>query len=86
VSDFGFQAYSQFKLWVVMKSPLVLGTHWSQLADLKTLEPTYFALLTNPEILAINHDPSPQVRQLRHHFGPNSAHSSSPAPPGTRAV
>eukprot|EP00756_Hemistasia_phaeocysticola_P047130 Hpha_TRINITY_DN21057_c0_g1::TRINITY_DN21057_c0_g1_i1::g.103449::m.103449/K07407/E3.2.1.22B, galA, rafA; alpha-galactosidase len=43
------EAYTQFKLWVVMKSPLVLGTNWAQLADLATLEPTYFKLITNPE-------------------------------------
>ena len=59
------EAYSQFKLWVVMKSPLVLGTNWEQLADLEKLEPTYFAMLTNPEILAINQDMSPQATLVR---------------------
>jgi hypothetical protein len=60
------EAYSQFKLWVVMKSPLVLGVNWEQIADLKTLEPTYYSLLTNTEVLAVNQDMSPQgilVRQ-----------------------
>ena len=64
------EAYAQYKLWVLMKSPLVLGVNWEQIADLKTLEPTYFAMLTNPEILAINHDMSPQgvlVRQYPSH-------------------
>jgi len=55
------ESYSQYKLWVVMKSPLVLGTNWKQLANLATLEPTYFKMLTNPEILAINQDASPQA-------------------------
>ena len=59
------ESYSQFKLWAIMKSPLVLGTHWSQLADLATLEPKYFALLTNKEILAINQDMSPQATLVR---------------------
>jgi hypothetical protein len=61
------ESYSQFKLWVVMKSPLVLGTNWEQIADLEKLEPTYFGMLTNPEILSINQDMSPQgvlVRQF----------------------
>ena len=61
------ESYSQFKLWVIMKSPLVLGVNWEQIADLESLEPTYFALLTNKEILAINQDMSPQgilVRQF----------------------
>jgi len=59
------EAYSQFKLWVLMKAPLVLGTNWEQLADLETLEPTYFGMLTNKEILAINHDMSPQATLVR---------------------
>jgi len=59
------EAYSQFKLWVVMKAPLVLGTQWDQLADLETLEPTYFGMLTNKEILAINQDMSPQATLVR---------------------
>ena len=41
------------------------GTNWAQLADLATLEPTYFALLTNKEILAINQDTSPQATLVR---------------------
>jgi hypothetical protein len=59
------ESYSQFKLWVLMKSPLVLGTNWEQLADLQTLEPTYYNLLTNKEMLAINQDMSPQGELVR---------------------
>lgn len=55
------EAYSQYLLWVVMKAPLVLGVNFDQLADLQTLEPTYFGLLTNPDLLAINQDLSPQA-------------------------
>lgn len=59
------EAYSQFKLWVLMKAPLILGVNWAQLADLPRLEPTYFALLTNPELLAVNQDLSPQATLVR---------------------
>lgn len=55
------EAASQFKLWAIMKSPLVLGVNWQQLADLPTLDPEYFALITNADMLAINQDISPQV-------------------------
>ncbi len=55
------EAASQFKLWSIMKAPLILGVNWQQLASLPTLDPGYFALLTNDEILAINQDPSPQA-------------------------
>ena len=41
LANWAVESYSQFKLWVIMKSPLVLGTNWAQLADLATLEPTY---------------------------------------------
>lgn len=56
------EAYSQFKLWVIMKSPLQLSVQYDQLADLKTLEPAYYGLLTNLEFLAINSDQSLQAR------------------------
>lgn len=55
------EAASQFKLWSIMKAPLILGVNWQQLATLPKLDPDYFALLTNDEILAINQDPSPQA-------------------------
>lgn len=55
------EAASQFKLWSIMKAPLILGVNWQQLASLETLDPVYFALITNDEILAINQDPSPQA-------------------------
>lgn len=42
-----------------------MGLNWNQIADLKTLEPTYYALLTNTEILGINQDMSPQGRVVR---------------------
>ena len=54
------EAMSQFKLWVIMKAPLVLSVHWSQLADLAKLAPEYFALISNEEMIGINQDPSPQ--------------------------
>jgi hypothetical protein len=56
------EAYSQFKLWVIMKSPLMLGLNYAQIADLKTLEGKYYSLITNPEMLAINKDKSEQAR------------------------
>jgi len=59
------ESYTQFKLWVIMKSPLVLSVNYQQLPNLKTLEPTYYALLTNREILAINQDLSPQAVLVR---------------------
>lgn len=52
---------SQFKLWAIMKAPLIIGTNWQQLADLPTLAPDYFKLISNPEIIAVNQDPSPQA-------------------------
>eukprot|EP01044_Picomonas_judraskeda_P000831 COSAG03_NODE_40_length_17307_cov_3.149457_10_plen_437_part_00 len=55
------EAASQFKLWSIMKAPLILGVNWQQLGELPTLDPAYFALITNDEILAINQDPSPQA-------------------------
>jgi hypothetical protein len=55
------EARSQVVLWAIMKAPLTLGVHWSQLADLPELDPAYFALLTHAEMLAIDQDPSPQA-------------------------
>ena len=55
------ESASQFKLWSIMKTPLILGVNWAQLGDLPKLDPVYFGLITNDEILAINQDPSPQA-------------------------
>lgn len=55
------ESASQFKLWSCMKTPLILGINWQQLADVATLDPDYFNLITNSEIIAINQDPSPQA-------------------------
>jgi len=55
------EAAAQFMLWSVMKTPLILGINWQQLADIATLDPEYFALITNTEILSINQDQSPQA-------------------------
>ena len=55
------EAAAQFMLWSVMKTPLILGINWQQLADVATLDPEYFSLITNSEILSINQDPSPQA-------------------------
>jgi len=74
------EAYSQFKLWVVMKSPLVLGTNYAQIADLKTLEPTYFGLLTNTEMIDINQDMSEQGRLVRQY--PSRAQRMGKTTPG----
>ncbi|KAG0299778.1 hypothetical protein BGZ97_003547, partial [Linnemannia gamsii] len=42
---------SQFGLWSIMASPLILST------DVKALKTDQIAYLTNPEIIAINQDP-----------------------------
>jgi hypothetical protein len=55
------EAASQFKLWALMKAPLILGVNWQQLSSLPTLDPSYFSLITNDEILSIQQDPSPQA-------------------------
>ena len=55
------EARSQFVLWAVMKAPLTLGVNWAQLADLPELDPEYYELVTNHEIIAIDQDPSPQA-------------------------
>jgi hypothetical protein len=48
------ESASQFKLWAIMKAPLILGVNYQQLAKLPTLDPAYFKLITNDEIIAIN--------------------------------
>ena len=55
------EAQSQFVLWAVMKAPLSLGIHYTQLANLKQLDPSYYALLTNAELIGIDQDLSPQA-------------------------
>jgi hypothetical protein len=52
------ESRAQFVLWSVMKAPLMLGVHWSELATLKTSHPDYFNVITNKEIIAIDQDPS----------------------------
>ena len=42
---------THFGLWCIMASPLLIG------CDLTTLRPETFALLTNPELIALNQDP-----------------------------
>lgn len=55
------EARSQFVLWAVMKAPLILGAHYSLLSTMRTALPDYFALLTHPELIALNQDLSPQA-------------------------
>jgi hypothetical protein len=55
------EARAQFALWAVMKAPLILGAHFSYLANMSTAQPAYFELLTHPELIAINQDLSPQA-------------------------
>lgn len=55
------ESKSQFVLWAVMKAPLILGVHWSDLADLRTKQPEYFELLTHSELISIDQDLSPQA-------------------------
>ena len=55
------EARSQFVLWAVMKAPLILGAHYSYLANMSSAMPDYFALLTHPELIALNQDLSPQA-------------------------
>ena len=55
------EARSQFVLWAIMKAPLTLGINWAQLATLPELDPAYFALITHPEVIAIDQDFSPQA-------------------------
>jgi hypothetical protein len=52
-------------MWVIMKSPLIIGVNYAQIAELSTLAPSYFKLLTNKEAIAINRDPSPQATLVR---------------------
>ena len=42
---------THFGLWCIMSSPLLIG------CDLTSLKPETFALLTNPELIALNQDP-----------------------------
>jgi hypothetical protein len=44
-----------------VQTPLILGINWAQLADVATLAPEYFDLISNPEIIAVDQDPSPQA-------------------------
>ena len=53
------EARSQFSLWAVMKAPLILGAHWSELGNMSSAAPATFGFLTNPELIAINQDISP---------------------------
>ncbi len=55
------EARSQFVLWCVMKSPLILGAHAYSLQGMRDAAPDYFALLTHSELIAINQDLSPQA-------------------------
>lgn len=55
------EAQSQFVLWAVMKAPLILGTLYDELATMREDAPDRYALLTNPEIIAIDQDASPQA-------------------------
>jgi hypothetical protein len=52
------ESRAQFVLWSVMKAPLMLGLHWSELATLKTNHADYYNVITNPEIIAIDQDES----------------------------
>src|SRR5207248_2980065 len=45
------EAQSQFSLWAIMASPLIIG------ADPRSLAPFQIEVLTNPEAVAINQDP-----------------------------
>ncbi len=53
------EARSQFALWAIMKAPLILGAHWSELGNMSTVAPHSFSYLTNSEVIAINQDISP---------------------------
>lgn len=59
------ESASQFKLWVIMKAPLILGVNYAQVADLKSLDPSYYSLITNTEMIAIDQDLSEQARVVR---------------------
>lgn len=58
------EARSQFVLWAVMKAPLILGTHWSELATMRVTDPDTFDFATNAELLALNQDISPAATML----------------------
>ncbi len=45
------EEYTHFGLWCIMSSPLLAG------CDLTTIPPASLALLTNPELVALNQDP-----------------------------
>jgi alpha-galactosidase len=45
------QAEAQFALWAISAAPLILGS------DVRTVSDATIAMLTNPEVLAINQDP-----------------------------
>ena len=55
------ESQAQFVLWCAFKAPLMLGVDWANLATLKTEHPEYFALITNPELIALDQDVSPQA-------------------------
>lgn len=42
---------SHFSLWSLLKSPLIIGT------DVIQMDPDIFAILSNPEVIAVNQDP-----------------------------
>lgn len=41
---------THFSLWAIFKSPLVLG------ADIRNMSAEAFAIITNPEVIAVNQD------------------------------
>eukprot|EP00911_Craspedida_sp_UC1_P002654 UC1_evm1s1953 len=71
------ESSSQFVLWAAMKAPLILGVNWAQLASLPKLDPNYYALVTNEEIIAVNQDLSPQARLV--HQAPSAAQQKATA-------
>jgi hypothetical protein len=53
------ESRAQFVLWAAMKAPLILGVNHAQLATLPTAFPDYFAVIANPEVIAVDQDASP---------------------------
>jgi alpha-galactosidase len=45
------EAQTQFTMWAIVAAPLVIGS------DVRALSPPTLAVLTNPEVIAINQDP-----------------------------
>ena len=73
------EAQAQFVRWAARKAPLMLGAHFATLATLRTDHADYFNLVTNPEVIGINQDLSPQATLVQQ--APSAAQQAAGAEP-----